>query len=102
MQNARLNMEKAQVQQAKYYEKRHEPSSSSVGDLILLRTHILSDKSKKIIKKFSPRCTGRFKVIATPSPLTCTLVSLETDEAAGTHNVKNLKKYFERASFEDS
>jgi hypothetical protein len=93
---ARRNMEKAQGQQAKYYNLKHKKVSYKVGDLVSLKTHIQSDKFGKVMKKLAYKWEGPFAISEVCSPLTYSLVRCSDNEHAGTHSVKNLKKYFER------
>jgi hypothetical protein len=89
-------MEKAQEQQAKYYNLKHKKVSYKVGNLVSLKTHIQSDKFGKVMKKLAYKWEGPFKISEVCTPLTYSLVRCSDNEPAGTHSVKNLKKYFER------
>jgi hypothetical protein len=93
---ARSNTEKAQATQAKYYNRRHKKVVFSVGDLVCLRTHFKSDKSRKIMRKLCHRWSGPYQVVELITPLTYRIVEKESREDAGIHNVKNLKRYYDR------
>jgi hypothetical protein len=93
---ARKNIEKAQEQQTKYYNRRHKKMVFKLGELVCLRTHFKSDKSKKIMKKLCHRWSGPYEVVEVMTPLTYRIVEKESREEVGIHNVKNLKKYYER------
>jgi hypothetical protein len=93
---ARHNMEKAQAQQAKYYNMKHKKVLYKEGDLVCLRTHIQSDKLGKVMKKLAYKWEGPFVVSKVCSPLTYSLSRKDTNEDVGTHSVKNLKKFYER------
>ncbi|CAL8085376.1 unnamed protein product [Orchesella dallaii] len=97
---ARLRIEKSQIQQKTYYDKRHKTFNPKVGDLVLLRTHYLSDKSKRFCKKFGYRWSGPCKIIRICSPVTFELVAVDNNETVGIHNAKNLRFYHDRPSFE--
>ncbi len=93
---ARLSIEKAQSQQKLNYDRRHKNVTFQVGELVCLRTHHKSNKSRKIMKKLSHRWTGPYVVTKIISPLTYEIAEKESDKVVGTHNIKNLKKYFDR------
>jgi len=93
---ARSNIDKAQEKQIKYYNRRHRKSVFAVGDLVCLRTHFKSDKSRKIMKKLCHRWSGPFEVAELITPLTYRIIDKESRQDAGTHNIKNLKKYYDR------
>jgi len=56
----------------------------------------LSDKLKKFSKKFAYRWTGPYKILKVLSSLTYELEIPNSNFKV--HNVKNLKKYYERPS----
>ena len=87
---ARLNIEKAQESQCKYYNQKHKNVVFKVGDLVCLRTHYLSDKSRKIMKKICHKWTGPYEVTEVCSPLTYRIVEYESRKDAGVQNVQKL------------
>ncbi len=94
------NINKSQAMQAKHYNARHSQVVFKVGDWVLVKTHYLSDKSRKFMKKFAARWTGPYPVIKI-----CTPVSYELDIPNSNfkvHNVKNLKLYHDRPSSNDN
>jgi len=97
---AKLSMERAYAHQAKSYNSRHKLVTFQVDDLVLLKSHFLSDKSKRFTKKFAYRWTGPFKVMEVVSPITYKLEIPNSDFKV--HNVKNLKIYHDRPSEQDS
>jgi len=96
----RQNIEKAHVSQTKYYNRTHKHVKFAIDDKVMLRTHYLSEKAKRFMKKFAYRWTGPFRVSRKIGAVTYELSDLETGEVKGTHNVKNLKAYFDRPSNE--
>jgi len=92
---ARANMEKAQISQARNYNKKRTKIDFEIGDLVLLRTHVKSDKARKIMKKFAYKWEGPYKVAAKVSHLVYSLSEMSGD-TAGSHNVCNLKRYWSR------
>jgi len=93
------NVEKSQARQKKYYNARHKQIRLQVNDLVLLRSHYLSDKSKKFNKKFAPRWLGPYTVQQECSPVTYRLGELENGNSVGVHNIKNLKVYNDRPPY---
>jgi hypothetical protein len=66
---ARKHIDSAQRSQRKYYNGRHKKVEFSVSDLVLRRTHDLSDKSKGICKKFCFRWEGPYIIKEVLSPV---------------------------------
>jgi hypothetical protein len=99
---ARLNMEKAQQQQAKYYDMRHKKVNFEKGDLVCLRTHYKSEKDKKVMKKLSYRWIGPYMIDEVVTPLTYALVEYESKKPAGIQSIKNLKRFYDRPAAVDT
>jgi len=99
---ARSNIEKSQQMQKKYYDKAHKVVRFQVGQLVLLRTHCLSDKARKITKKFAYRWNGPFRIARIVTPVSYELVTLDGNTNIGTQNVQHLKHYYDRPSYEDA
>ena len=95
---ARINIEKAQQQQTKYYDRRHKHVVFNVGDLVCLRTHFQSNKSSKIMKKLCHKWIGPYIIKEIVSPLTYALEERESKKSVGIHNIKNIKRYYDRPS----
>jgi len=92
---ARENIEKSHKVQSKHYNKRHKAVFFQIGDLVMLKTHYLSNKLKKFTKKLAYRWDGVYKISKVESPVTYELQGLDGN-CVGVHNVKNLKLYFDR------
>lgn len=95
---ARTHIEKAQDVQAKHYNKRHKAMHYQVGDLVMLRTHMLSNKAKRFCKKFAFRWIGPYEISQVTSSGAYHIVDPLTKDQRGYHNVKDLKPYFDRPS----
>jgi len=93
-------IQKSHISQAKYYNEKHKPMTFKVDDLVLLKSHYLSDKSKRFTKKFAYRWTGPYKVTRLVSPVTYELEIEDSNFVV--HNIRNLKMYFDRPSDMDS
>ena len=94
--NTRMNIEKAQAQQCRYYNSRHKRMQFKVNDKVMLRSHFLSHKAMHFTKKFAYRWLGPFVVSKVISPVTYALCDPETKEDKGYQNVKNLKPYYDK------
>jgi hypothetical protein len=94
------SVNKSHQAQAKYYNEHHVHVSFQVNDLVMVRSHYLSDKSKKFTKKFADKWDGPYKVVKIMSPVTYEL-DIPTS-AFKVHNIKNLKSYFDRPAITDS
>jgi len=100
-EKAIANINKSQDSQKKYYDKRHKNISFSVGQLVLKRTHELSDKSKGTTRKFFAKWCGLFKKVKVLSPVPYVLSNLDDELDTFTCNVVDLKLYFDRPSLDD-
>ena len=56
------NIDDARARQAHYYNLSRRPPSLKVGDLVLVKNHALSKKSKKFTAKLAPKRNGPFRV----------------------------------------
>ena len=99
---ARSNIGRSQVVQKRNYDKRHKKVRLEIGDLVLLRTHHLSDKVKKFTKKLAYRWSGPYLISKVPSNLTYELSSLDKSRTIGVYNIQHIKRYFDRPSYFDS
>lgn len=76
---------------------RHDNKGKSVkyniGDLVLVKTHNLSNAGEKQIKKFFLLYEGPYEVVEIKMDNAYTVRNPVTKEVVGTHNVVNLKTY---------
>lgn len=98
---AKINMDKARSMQKKNYDKRHTAMTFQVNDLVLVKTHVLSDKLTKVTKKLALRWEGPYKILKQETPVSYQLIKLTPGSKPETQNVKNLKPYFDRPSLSD-
>jgi len=77
----------------KYQQERLNPTFFKMNDLVLVRTHKLSNKINKKIFKFFLLYDGPFKVKSIENVNAYELVHPEDDTPQGTHNISQLKPY---------
>jgi len=99
---AKRSFQKSHTEQKKYYDRRHKAVIFQLNDKVLLRTHYLSNANKKFARKLAPRWIGPYIVSEIVSPVSYKLRALDSDNEIGTHNIKNLKPYFDRPNIHDS
>ena len=66
------------------------------GDLVLMKTHVLSNASKGVTSKFIPKQDGPYVVSKKVSPTTYALTSQKTGEVVGKYHVSALRRYHDR------
>jgi len=77
------------------HEEKNKIISYQEGELVLVRTHHLSDKLTKKIKKFFLLYEGPFEVKEVKLENAYVVVDPETKEKVGTYNVTELKKFLQ-------
>ncbi|CAI6371805.1 unnamed protein product [Macrosiphum euphorbiae] len=77
----------------KYQKERLNPTFFKINDLVLARTHKLSNKIDKKISKFFLLYDGPFKVKNVKNVNAYELVNPDDDTPQGTYNVSQLKPY---------
>ncbi|XP_064457426.1 uncharacterized protein LOC135368205 isoform X2 [Ornithodoros turicata] len=90
---ARENLDVARLDQARQYNRGRRNLTYSVGDLVLRRTHPLSDASRGFAASLADRWDGPFEVSACPSGLTYRLRRCNTGEETGPVHISDLKTY---------
>jgi hypothetical protein len=65
----------------------------ALGDKVMLKTHILSNKLRRVCKKFAPLYAGPFVIRQVVSQNAYGLYDEETNTEIGTHKTVNLKLY---------
>ena len=98
---AKSSFEKAHMQQRKHYDNKHKQLTFKLHDKVLLRTHFLSKASEKFAKKLAPRWKGPFAIARVISNVSYALCDPDTGTDMGTHNVKNLKPFYDKPSTSD-
>jgi len=87
--NMSTKAEKRRLQQ----EKKVQTIQYKVDDLVLLKTHPLSDKVERKIKKYFLLYTGPYKIIEIINKNAYKLVNPHTGDRVGTYNATQLKKF---------
>lgn len=84
---------KAQIRQAKYFNKKHREVVFEIGDIVLKRNRILSSAANKIAAKLAPKYNGPFVVTNRISANIYELRDRQGNESGQVH-VKDLKRYY--------
>lgn len=87
-----IQLSKAQSRKIKH-DKKLNSHPLKVNDLVLVRTHKLSNTIDKKISKFFILYEGPYKISSVKSHNAYTLVDPHENVPKGTHNIVNLKKY---------
>lgn len=90
--------ERVEIQQDKtkqYADSSRRPAETfKVGDLVLLKSHLLSNAVKDVTAKFFPRRDGPYRVTEQVSPTTYTIASIEQpDIVLGRYHTQDLTRY---------
>lgn len=93
IQAAREQLDVARLQQAEQYNRCRRDVQFAVGDMVLRRTHPLSDASRKFAASLAPKWEGPFTVSEKLSSITYLLRHSSTGEHAGPVNIADLKQY---------
>ena len=86
------NLDRAYETQARYCNKHRREGHFKVGDLVLKRERILSNKEKDIAAKLSDKYSGPYKVVRRLSPVVFRLVDSRGKYADKEH-IRHLKPY---------
>ena len=86
------NLDHAYETQAKYYDKHRRERHFKVGDLVLKRERVFSNKEKDIATKLSDEFFGPYRVVRRLSPMVFRLVDVR-EKYAGKEHVRHLKLY---------
>lgn len=63
---------------------------------MLMKTHVLSNASKGVTSKFTPKQDGPYVVSKKVSPTTYVLTSRKTGEVVGKYHTSDLRRYHDR------
>ena len=86
------NLVHAYETQAMYYDKHRRQRHFEVGDLVLKRKQVLSNKTKNIMAKLLDKFSGPYKVVRRLSLVVFRLVAAK-GKCAGKEHVRHLKPY---------
>ena len=89
-----FNIEKAHQRQAVYYNRGRKDVRFQVGDLVMRKTHILSNAANKISSKLAPDWEGPYEIIETKPP-NVYILKMESRRKNPKLHVSELKKYRE-------
>lgn len=94
---AKETLERQQDVRKSYADKcRSSAHDYQEGDLVLMRTHTLSNASKGVTSKFNPKRDGPYVVSKKVSPTTFLLAHDKTGEIIGKYHVSDLRPYHAR------
>lgn len=95
VREAREHLDISRLDQTSQYDKRRRDVQFSMGDLVLKRTHPLSDASKGFTASLAHRWDGPYTVVG-KSNLSYVLKNSSTGASYGPVHVSELKRYFSR------
>lgn len=84
---------KAALQREKYYNKKIMPVKFEIGQLVLLKSHKLSNAPERITKKFHYLFDGPYVITQLFGNNTAELFDQKKQCLVGVHNFKNMKPY---------
>lgn len=95
LKEARETQEKEQDDRKKYADaKRRNHPEYNVGDLVLAKTHVLSNLQKAITGKFTPRRDGPYRILHKKSPTTYEIASVDAPEVSlGCFHASDLTRF---------
>lgn len=86
------NLATASSTQARHYNLRRRKWRPNIGDLVMVKTHHLSNAADHFAAKLAPRFEGPYKVINFPSPVIVTLEGTKNQGRKRAH-LSDLKPY---------
>ena len=95
LREARESLDVSRLQQANQYNKGRRNLQFKVGDLVLKRTHPLSDAARGFTASLAKRWDGPYRVSRKLSNLSYELVHCESGEVCGSIHVADLKAFYE-------
>ncbi|CAB0004121.1 unnamed protein product [Nesidiocoris tenuis] len=92
------NLVRAHRKMQRDYNSKHKNMQFSVGDLVLLKTYILSNKLKHVSTKLSFRYSDPYEITKIKSPVTYELKNVANPEDLKLAHVSQLKKFLPKRS----
>ncbi|CAB0011030.1 unnamed protein product [Nesidiocoris tenuis] len=92
------NLVRAHRKMQRDYNSKHKHMQFSVGDLVLLKTYILSNKLKHVSTKLSFRYSDPYEITKIKSPVTYELKNVANPEDLKLAHVSQLKKFLPKRS----
>lgn len=84
-----------EIQQDKrkfYADKKRREHNFKIGDLVLVKTQILSNKEKRVTSKFVPKRDGPYRIKEFKSSVSCDIETIQ-NSFVGTYHVSHLTPY---------
>ena len=94
------NLEKAHKYQEKYFNAKHREVTFKLGDLVMQRHRVLSNKEKNIAAKLVPKFRGPLEIIKVLSPLVYILRGPKGEEIKAI--VSDLKMFNRRENYDNN
>ena len=94
------NLEKAHKYQEKYFNAKHREVTFKLGDLVMQRHRVLSNKEKNIAAKLVPKFRGPLEIIKVLSPLVYILRGPKGEEIKAI--VSDLKTFNKRENYDNN
>lgn len=90
------NLERHQDSRKAYADQgRSSPEEYLEGDLVLMKTHVLSNAAKGVTSKFNPKRDGPYVISRKMSPTTY-LLAHRSGDVFGKYHVSDLRRYHAR------
>lgn len=90
--NAKETNEIKQDKWKHYADKKRSEHTFKIGDLVLVKTQILSNKQKRVSSKFTPKRDGPYRIKEFKSSVSCEIETLQ-NVYIGTYHVSHLTHY---------
>ncbi|KAL7844551.1 hypothetical protein SRHO_G00230900 [Serrasalmus rhombeus] len=94
LQQVRVNVEKAQNKQARYYNRCRKTETFEEGDLVWVRSHPLSRADSGFAAKLAEKCKGPAKIIKQLNPINYQISYLSNPSQVNIIHIEHLKQYY--------
>lgn len=98
---ARENSEESKQKQKRQYDQGHTDFSFKQGDLVLRKTHSLSNAALKITSSLCPKYDGPYVILRKISKLSYELGNMDSGKKCGVAHISHLKEFHSRADPEE-
>ncbi|CAG7721859.1 unnamed protein product, partial [Allacma fusca] len=100
-QTATKNIVRNQLKQQQHYNRSRRPGELKHNDLVLVRTHPISNAAKKFSKKLAPLFEGPYRILNKLSDITYEIGTVD-GRFMGRQHISNLKKFIPRVPLDVS
>lgn len=77
-----------------YADSKRKPATPFCeGDLVLVKTHALSNAARGVTSKFVPKRDGSYKILKKKSDVSCEVTNVNGEPAIGCYHVSDLTPY---------